>query len=108
VDWLAQLFVFNGTIYFETVEEQTAFCQCLALCLKPRTAIEENAFENGWISVDGFVEEPDLRCQLQIDRARFNSNPLAFVKGLVKNRNNTYASVTTHIGTIIFNSLKPL
>jgi hypothetical protein len=108
VDWLAQLFVFNGTIYFQTVEEQTAFCQCLALCLKPRTAIEENAFENGWIAVDGFVQDSDLRCQLQIDRSRFNSNPLAFVKELVKNRNNTYASVTTHIGTIIFNSLKPL
>ena len=31
--------------YFESVEEQTAYCQCLALCLKPRTTIEENAFE---------------------------------------------------------------
>jgi hypothetical protein len=47
VDWLAELFVFNGTVYFETVEEQTAYCQCLALNLKPRTSIEENDFENG-------------------------------------------------------------
>ncbi|CAF4676762.1 unnamed protein product [Rotaria sp. Silwood1] len=108
VDWLAQLFVFNGTIYFETVEEETAYCQCLALCLKPRTTIEEDAFENGWIALDGFVQEPEHRCHLQIDRARFNSNPLAFVKELLKNRNNTYASVTSHIGNIIYNSFKSL
>ncbi|CAF4113732.1 unnamed protein product [Rotaria sp. Silwood2] len=108
VDWLVQLFVFNGTIYFETIEEQTAYCQCLALCLKPRTMIEENAFENGWIAVDGFVQDPEHRCQLQIHRARFNSNPLAFVKELLKNRNDTYAPVTSHIGNIIYNSFKSL
>ena len=106
VDWLAELFIFNGTVYFETVEEQIAYCQCLALCPKPRTMIEENAFENGWIAVDGFVQEMEHRCQLQIYRARFTSNPLAFVKQLLKNRNNTYAFFTSHVGSIIFNCLK--
>jgi hypothetical protein len=108
VDWLVELFVFNSTVYFETVEEQTAYCQYLALCPKPRTTIEENAFENGWITVDGFVQEPKHRCQLQIHRTRFTSNPLTFVKQLLKNRNNTYEFLTSHVGKIIFNCLKPL
>jgi hypothetical protein len=108
VDWLVELYVFNGTLYFETVEEQTAYCQCLALCPKPRTKMEENAFENGWIAVDGFVQEPKHRSQLQIHRARFTSNPLTFVKQLLKNRNNTNAFLTSHVGSIIFDCLKTL
>ena len=37
IDWLVQLFVFNGTLYFETINEQTAYCQHFALCPKLRT-----------------------------------------------------------------------
>jgi hypothetical protein len=108
VKWLVELFIFNGTVYFETVEEQIAYCQCLALCPKPRTTIEENAFENGWIAVDGFVQEPEHRYQLQIHRARFTSNPLTFVKQLLKNRNNSNALITSHVGSIIFDCFKIL
>ncbi|CAF3342468.1 unnamed protein product [Rotaria socialis] len=108
LDWLVELFIFNGTAYFETVDEQTAYCQCLALCPKLRTPTEENAFENDWISVDGFVKDPEHRRQLQIDRARFNSNPLAFIKRLFNHRNNTSVYRMSHIGSIIFNSSKLL
>ncbi len=76
--------------------------------LKPRTPIEENAFENGWITVDGFVQESEHRSQLQISRARSTSNPMTFIKQLIQNRNDAYASLRTHIGSIIFNSFKPL
>ncbi|CAF5143027.1 unnamed protein product, partial [Rotaria sp. Silwood1] len=33
-EWLVQLFIFNGTLYSETVDEQTAYCQCLSLMSK--------------------------------------------------------------------------
>jgi hypothetical protein len=105
-DWLVQLFVFNGTLYFENVDEQTAYCQCLSLCPKPRTVKEEEAFEKGWIAVDGYVSSPEHRRHLQINQVRFNSNPLTFVKQLIENRNNVHASITSHIGSIILNSLK--
>ena len=106
VDWLVQLFIFNGTLYFETVEEQSAYCNCLALCPRLRTMDEENAFENGWIATDGFVQELKYRIHLTIDPARFSVNPLPFIKQLLRNRNNTNAFSTSHVGSIIFNCLK--
>jgi hypothetical protein len=106
LEWLVQLFVINDTLYFENGDEQTAYCQCLALCPKPRTETEEKAFEDGWIAVDRFVSNPEHRHLLQIDRARFNSNPLALVKQLIENRTNVHASLSSHIGSIILNSFK--
>jgi hypothetical protein len=106
IEWLVQLFIFNGTLYFETIDEQTAYCQCLALCPKPRTVAEEKAFEEGWIAVDGFVSDPRHRRRLRIDQARFNSNPLALVKQLIENRNNSHAPTMSHVGSIISNVLK--
>jgi hypothetical protein len=106
IEQLIQLFIFNGTLYFETIDEQTAYCQCLGLCPKLRTAKEEEAFEKGWITVDGFVSSPEHRRYLRIHKARFNSNPLTFVKQLIENRNNSHAPITSHVGSIILNSLK--
>jgi hypothetical protein len=106
IQWLVQLFVFNGTLYFENNDEQTAYCQCLALCPKPRTELEEKAFEEGWIAADGFVRSQEHRHLLKIDLARFNRNPLAFVKQVIENRTNVHASLSSHIGSIILNSFK--
>ena len=106
IEWLVQLFIFNGTLYFETLDEQTAYCQCLSLCPKPRTKREEKAFEDGWIAVDGFISDPKHRHLLQIHQSHFNANPLAFVKQLIENRNHSHAPITSHIGSIIFNTLK--
>ena len=108
VEWLAELFVFNGTLYFETEEEQTAYCHCLALCPKPRTLAEEEAFETAWITVDGFVADPKHRQQLQIRGARFNSNPLKFVKQLLEHRNNAYTPVASHVGSLVYDTRKIL
>ncbi|CAF1161225.1 unnamed protein product [Rotaria sordida] len=103
---LVQLFIFNGTLYFETVAEQTAYCQCLRLCPKPRTIAEEKAFEKNWIAVDGFVENPKYRRRLEIYQARIDCNPLVFVRRLIENRNSTYLSIMSHIGSIVLNSFK--
>ncbi len=58
--------------------------------------------------MDGFIQEPEYRCQLQIYRARFTFNPMTFIEQLIRNRNNSYVSIRTHIGSIIFNFFKPL
>jgi hypothetical protein len=106
LSWLVQLFIFNGTLYFESVNEQTAYCRCLALCPRPRTTTEESSFEKRWIDVDGFVSNPKHRSRLQIYQARFNSNPLTFVRQLIENRNNSHVSIMSHVGSIILNSMK--
>ncbi|CAF1592052.1 unnamed protein product, partial [Adineta ricciae] len=105
-DWLVQLFIFNGTLYFETVEEQTAFCQCLSLCPKPRTEASKDAFEKEWIAADGFVANPEHRLSLQLHQSRFHSNPLGFIKQLIENRNNSPLPIRSHVGSIILNSTK--
>ncbi|CAF5086889.1 unnamed protein product, partial [Rotaria sp. Silwood1] len=106
LEWLVQLFIFNGSIYFETVDEQTAYCQCLSLCPKPRTMEEEEAFKNGWIAVDGFVSNTKHRHDLKMHKVRFGDNLLTFVKQIIENRNNSHASMTSHVGSIILNSFK--
>ncbi|CAF4793705.1 unnamed protein product, partial [Rotaria sp. Silwood2] len=105
LQWLVQLFIFNGTLYFETVDEQTAYCQCLSLCPKPRTKEEEEAFKNGWIAVDGFVSNSEHRYALMLHEVQFHNNLLAFVKQIIENRNNSHAPMTSHVGSIILNSL---
>jgi hypothetical protein len=105
---LAELFVFNGTLFFATVDEQTAYCHFLGICPKSRTQIEKDAFEKGWIAVDGYVTKPEHRRHLHIHRCCFTLNPLAFVKQLVENRNNSHASLTSHVGNIILNATKRL
>ncbi|CAF1340953.1 unnamed protein product [Rotaria sp. Silwood1] len=106
LEWLVQLFIFNGTLYFETVDEQTVYCQCLSLCPKPRTKKEEKAFEKGWIDVDGFVSNTVHRHTLKICQVRFPLNLLTFVKQITENRNNSQVSISSHVGSIILNSLK--
>ncbi|CAF4929892.1 unnamed protein product [Rotaria sp. Silwood1] len=106
LEWLVQLFIFNGTIYFETVDEQIAYCQCLSLCPKSRTVEEEEAFKNGWIAVDGFVSNIEHCHYLKMHKVRFHRNLLIFVKQKIENRNNLHAPITSHVGSIILNSLK--
>ncbi|CAF2626053.1 unnamed protein product [Rotaria sp. Silwood2] len=106
IEWLVQLFVFNGTLYFETADEQTAFCQCLSLCPQPRTPIEEAAFEKGWIAIDGFASNLNHSRHLSMNQAQFTLNPLKFVKQLIENRNNFHAPISSHVGSIVLNSFK--
>jgi hypothetical protein len=106
LNWIVQLFIFNGTLYFKNIKEQTAYCHCLGLCPKPRTTTEKKFFEKGWIAVDGFVKDPKHRLLLEIYQSQFDSNPLKFVKQLIEYRNNSSAPIKSHVGSIIFNSLK--
>ncbi|CAF2567725.1 unnamed protein product [Rotaria sp. Silwood2] len=101
LEWLVQLFIFNSTLYFETIDEQTAYCQCLSLCPK-----EEETFQNGWIAIDGFVSNSQHRQYLQMRQVCFHDNFLTFIKQIIENRNNTHASISPHVGSIILNSLK--
>ncbi|CAF1186849.1 unnamed protein product [Rotaria sordida] len=96
-EWLAQLFIFNGTLYFENVDEQTAYCQCLSLCPKPQTKEEEEAFKNGWITVDGFVSNKKHRRALKLYQVRFHNNLLEFARKMIENRNDLRAPITSHV-----------
>ena len=107
MDRLVQLFLFNGTIYFDNIEEQTMFCQCLSLCPKIRNEIEEKAFQSHKIDTDGFVP-CEHRDELQIIHTRFEKNPIDFVKQILEIRNNIYPTAISHVGSIILNAFKLL
>ena len=92
----------HGAIYIESTQEQTAYCQCLGLCPKSRTAMEEIALEKGWITTDGFVEKIGHRQSLSMSQCHFNSNPLLFLRKLIELRNNTHTPIRSHVGCIIF------
>ena len=85
-DYLAQLFLFNGIMYFNDVEEQRAYCHFLSVCPKPRTMDEQEAFEKGWIDNDEFIRKPEHRHFLQMDQCDFTSNLLALVRKILENR----------------------
>ncbi|CAF2659429.1 unnamed protein product [Rotaria sp. Silwood2] len=105
--WLVQLFIFNGTLYFETVDEQTAYCQCFSLCPKSRMKEEEEeAFEKGWIAVDGFATDNEHRIHLDIYNVQFSLSLLTFIKRIIENRTNSHVLISSHVGSIILNSLK--
>ena len=71
VERLAELFIFNGGLYFETVNHRKPYCQCLGLCPKPQSIIEERAFERGYVDVAGFVEQLEHRRYVKIRRSHF-------------------------------------
>lgn len=107
LDRLVQLFIFNGTLYFDNAEEQTMFCQCLSLCPKIRNEIEEKAFQSHQIDIDGFIPF-EHRDKLQIVHARFRDNPIGFVKQILEIRNNIHLTATSHVGSIVLNAFKLL
>lgn len=54
--------MFNSIIY----------CQCLGICPKQRIQLEENTFNQGWISLDGYVERAERRRHLQMHHCCFS------------------------------------
>ena len=72
----------------------------------PTKSAEEEAFEKKWIAIDGYVHKLEHRSVLQLDQCRFRSNPLAFIRKLVENRNHTHAPLISHVGSIISNARK--
>ncbi|CAF2136409.1 unnamed protein product [Rotaria magnacalcarata] len=104
-EWLVELFVFNGTLYFETTEEQTAYCHLLGVCLKPRSAIEEDAFQKGWLTVDGFVtwsrihlinETQKLTYLLYVDLLKYTSLSRYHLTCTVDQDNKEYWNLEIH------------
>jgi hypothetical protein len=68
---LVELFVFNGTLYFENIDEQTAYCEDLCLCPKPQTKTEEEAFEIERIADDELIRCLEHRRHPQIRSSNF-------------------------------------
>ena len=100
-EWLAELSVFNGTLYFDQVDQQRAYCQFLGVCPKPRTAPEATAFEQGWIANDGFVPQVEHRRCLQLTHCRFNLSPLQLCRRILESRHRSHVSPRSHVGAII-------
>ncbi|UJR29753.1 hypothetical protein I4U23_017301 [Adineta vaga] len=103
---LIELFLFNGNLFFQNSNEQTAFCRYLGLCPKPRSTIEEKFYAKGHIDIEGFVIDRMQRRHLQLSQCPFRSNPLSFIRKFIENRNNSNVPLTSHVGSIIYNSMK--
>ncbi|CAF2589620.1 unnamed protein product [Rotaria sp. Silwood2] len=88
------------------MDEQIAYCPCLSVCPKLQTMEEEEAFKKDWIAVDGFASNTERRHHIKMHNVRVHCNLLALAKQIIDNRNNSHASMSSHVGNIILKSLK--
>lgn len=82
---IAQLSMFAGSMYFDSREEESAYCSFMGIIPKPRTAEQDQAFELGYINDSGYVPQrnrihlPELMC-------RFEENPDRIALGIIERR----------------------
>ncbi|KAL9651875.1 hypothetical protein ABK040_000221 [Willaertia magna] len=90
----AELMLYSGSLYFNSMEEQQTYCDLLGICPKPRSEKEELLFESGAIDTFGFVL-PEHRASISkslSEKCIFKQNPLDFARKLIEihERNSTF------------------
>ncbi|XP_031629745.1 uncharacterized protein LOC116344981 [Contarinia nasturtii] len=103
IDEKAQLAVFSGSLYFNTEEEQSAYCGFLGLIPRQRSVEHQMAFNNNQIQPDGFVEHiyrqlPALRDA--VGNAKFKKNPIQLAKSIIESRHQSMAK-ESHVASIL-------
>lgn len=78
-------FIFTRENRIEMKRKKTMVPFFFGLYSKDRAKIEEQAFQDHWISVDGFVEDSQFRDLLGIHQCHFRLNPSLFVRKLIEN-----------------------
>ncbi len=52
---MSQLFIFAGSMYFKSLEEQQSYASFISYSLSPRTDEEQDYYDNGIINKNGYV-----------------------------------------------------
>lgn len=95
---IVQFSMFAGSLYFDSREEESAYCSFMGIIPKPRTAEQKKAFESGYITASGYVplrhryHFPDLMC-------RFQENPDKIPLGIIERRHGL-SRKRSHVGHI--------
>lgn len=100
----AQFDVYAGSMYFQNDIEQNAYCGFIGLIPLPRTADQNDAYENGVIESKGFV--PPKRRQYSeaisncVGRCKFQENPIGFIIKIIEAHHQVLLK-ESHVSSIL-------
>ncbi|KAJ7521861.1 hypothetical protein O6H91_19G071900 [Diphasiastrum complanatum] len=101
---IAQLLAFSGSAFFANNREQSAYCDFLGLCPRPRSMTEADAFDRGDIKLDGFIL-PEKRQAVKSackTLCGFQESPVPFMADLLSVRGWLGRPSASHVGQILF------
>lgn len=105
---IAQLIAFSGSAFFANAREQDAYCEFLGLHPRPRSRIEDDAFQRGDIQSDGFLP-PESKGQLALMKTEpgdtvcaFQKSPVLFITKLLFARGWMGHTSASDVGQILF------
>jgi hypothetical protein len=98
-----QLLAFSGNAFFASKSEESAFCDFLGLCPRPRCGAQEDAFQRGDIGLDGFVlpEKRDAISPRLKAACGFQKSPVGFLTELLSARGWYGYPSSSHVGQIL-------
>lgn len=93
---MAQLLLFAGSLYFKNDYEQNEFVSFIGYSPSPRENLQQEHFENGLISQNGFVHMKHRKAVLGTDDCKFSIDPNEFIVKLFELRNYGIVPKTAH------------
>lgn len=104
----AEIKMFSGSMYFNSEDEQNAYCNFLGLIPRPRSIEQEIAFENGLIKPNGFVplehrQNPSI--VKSVNRCKFKTNPINLTIQLIEAHHNLLHK-ESHVAAILERGVK--
>lgn len=104
----AQIKMFSGSMYFNSEDEQNAYCNFLGLIPRPRNSEQEEAFERGLIRPNGFVSVENRQHSSivkYVNQCKFKSNPINLARKLIEAHHN-FLHKESHVAAILERGVK--
>ncbi|KAJ3055431.1 hypothetical protein HK097_010525 [Rhizophlyctis rosea] len=97
----AQLAVFSGSLFFNTLEDESAYCNFLGFYPRPWIGVQQHS-ESGVIGSDGYTDS-ERRVELngEIAQSKFVANPTELVVALINLHNSGVSSGRSHAISIV-------
>jgi hypothetical protein len=98
---MAELFVYSSSLYFNSNQEREWICDLLGFCLKPRTSLQQEAFDKGHIHKSGFVPQ-SVRSDVQFGTiCKFEKDPAILMQKYLHKRSRNDSIIVSHLGLIV-------
>jgi hypothetical protein len=108
-DFMSQLFIFSGSMYFKTIEEQRCYVDLIGYSLSPRSDEEQNYYDSGLIHKNGFVSRENRnRIFKNAYLSKFEDDPRDLIVKLVDIRNYGVVPKSAHHLDIFQSAKKPV
>eukprot|EP01029_Cantina_marsupialis_P013373 TRINITY_DN295_c3_g1_i1.p1 TRINITY_DN295_c3_g1~~TRINITY_DN295_c3_g1_i1.p1 ORF type:complete len:1002 (-),score=369.10 TRINITY_DN295_c3_g1_i1:614-3583(-) len=107
-DFLAELMVLSGSLFFENASEQRNYCNFLGLCPRPRNERLQKLLDSGHISRDGFVipENREFVNRHMSKVCHFRDDPIEMVLTILHIHGHKTDSSLSHVGRVLLRSHK--